>query len=656
VSELATAELGLALLVLGVFLAFLPWASREDKRVRRLLYVLFVYFQLRYFYWRFSETLPAVEWQAKSVIAYAYLAFEIWIVLKARGEFALYRDFTNRSAEADAHMHWYSRRPRPPLVEYLIPTYNENYAVLERAIVTALAQDHARVRVWVLDDGRREWLRELARDKGAEYLTRPDNVGFKAGNLNHALRVIASLPEPGEFVAVLDCDFVAKPQFVRRALSLMYDETVAIVQTKQIYYNLDPFQYSLPNGRALPDWQRYAFDLMAPSFDVDHGQTCCGTCFLARRSSLELIGGIPTESVAEDALASFALNERGLKTIYLAEGLSFGIVAEGLREFLTQCGRWCLGRVQNIYTQWGALSPRKSLREKAEFVEGNVMWAAFSLSRVFQLWLPVLYWFSGFTLFPILGTNEGFLSTFLPVFVFTQVAETWLCRATVLPITGEARTLLWTEVVLRATFRGLVRSKNFKFDVTDKGATRDRVSIHWRPLKWLILTGGLTIAGLAYRATTDYLPSQSGGSFDAFAFFWSYYNLLTIAVAIGVCIEPPQRRNEERFLATEEAAIKLGATAYPGQLIDISMSGALIETAAPAARGDIVQIELEDVGTVAARVVRRKDDARVALEFRANSAEREHLIRKLFSDRYVRPILEGSIRRVYRGVLQKAFA
>ena len=42
-----------------------------------------------------------------------------------------------------------------PLVDVLIPTYNEDLSIIERSIVGALALDHPRIRVWLLDDGRR---------------------------------------------------------------------------------------------------------------------------------------------------------------------------------------------------------------------------------------------------------------------------------------------------------------------------------------------------------------------------------------------------------------------------------------------------------------------------------------------------------------------
>ena len=50
---------------------------------------------------------------------------------------------------------------------------------------------------WLLDDGRRAEMRELAELAGARYLTRPDNSHAKAGNINAALPRTERRPGPG---------------------------------------------------------------------------------------------------------------------------------------------------------------------------------------------------------------------------------------------------------------------------------------------------------------------------------------------------------------------------------------------------------------------------------------------------------------------------
>src|ERR1700691_4152671 len=67
--------------------------------------------------------------------------------------------------------------------------------ILERTIVGALGMDYPNFRVWMLDDSRRAWVKTLCAELGCRYLSRSDNSHAKAGNIDHALKHIAALPD-----------------------------------------------------------------------------------------------------------------------------------------------------------------------------------------------------------------------------------------------------------------------------------------------------------------------------------------------------------------------------------------------------------------------------------------------------------------------------
>lgn len=71
-----------------------------------------------------------------------------------------------------------------------------------------MSMKYPNFRVSVLDGERRHWLADLCAQKGCHYLSRPDNSHAKPGNINHAVRYLAALSSPPDFVAVLDADFV----------------------------------------------------------------------------------------------------------------------------------------------------------------------------------------------------------------------------------------------------------------------------------------------------------------------------------------------------------------------------------------------------------------------------------------------------------------
>src|SRR4030095_1230060 len=89
--------------------------------------------------------------------------------------------------------------PRPGMtVDVFVPTYNESVDLVRKTLLAARAMDYPH-ETWLLDDGRRDEMRELAAQLGVHYLTRPDNEHAKAGNLNDALTQTT-----GDFVAVFD--------------------------------------------------------------------------------------------------------------------------------------------------------------------------------------------------------------------------------------------------------------------------------------------------------------------------------------------------------------------------------------------------------------------------------------------------------------------
>ena len=134
------------------------------------------------------------------------------------------------------------------------------YDILERTIVAATSIIHDNLRVWVLDDGARPWVKQLADELGAYYVARSDNTHAKAGNINNGLAHALSTGRKPEFVLLLDADFTVSRWFLRRTLGLFEADDVAIVQTPQHFYNADPIQAGLLCAEIWPDEQRFFFD------------------------------------------------------------------------------------------------------------------------------------------------------------------------------------------------------------------------------------------------------------------------------------------------------------------------------------------------------------------------------------------------------------
>ena len=261
-----------ALMAAGFLCVLLPWSNRENPFVRATLVTFALLMTWHYLLWRFS-TLPqflSFDW----FFGISFLGTELLTGIGGTITWIMLTRNSSRSAAVAANLPWLMQTR--PLVDVLICTYNEDRAILERTMIGAMGMKYPNFRVWVLDDGRREWLGELCAQKGCHYLTRPDNSHAKAGNINHAIVHLAALPSPPDFIAVLDADFVPFSNFVARTLSLFREGDVGIVQTPQHFFNPDPIQSNLAISEVFPDEQRFFFDIIMPSKDAWGLAFCCG--------------------------------------------------------------------------------------------------------------------------------------------------------------------------------------------------------------------------------------------------------------------------------------------------------------------------------------------------------------------------------------------
>ena len=196
-------------------------------------------------FWRITETLPPLSEPLDFSVGAIFTLVELLAMIGTSLALIFLTRTKDRTPEANANVPWLKSLPEQPLVDVLVCTYNEEEAILERTIIGALGIDYPRYRLWVCDDGRRAWLKDLCERHGCGYITRPDNTHAKAGNINHALLHLAELREQPEFVAILDADFVAKAQFLTRTVALMREADVGVVQTPQHFFNPDPIQTNL---------------------------------------------------------------------------------------------------------------------------------------------------------------------------------------------------------------------------------------------------------------------------------------------------------------------------------------------------------------------------------------------------------------------------
>src|SRR3954471_707812 len=212
--------------IAALAIAILPWLSRDHVVARGAAIGVCLGLTWRYLFWRVFYTLPPLGLTADFGVGVVFLVVEALCIVGTTISLVFLTRTRSRSQEADDNTPWLDSLPRLPRVDVLICTYNEDEKILERTIIGAQALNYGNFRLWVCDDGRRPWLKTLCERLQCGYLTRPDNDHAKAGNINNALVHLSSLPEPPDFISILDADFVVQPHFLRRAMALVKDEMV----------------------------------------------------------------------------------------------------------------------------------------------------------------------------------------------------------------------------------------------------------------------------------------------------------------------------------------------------------------------------------------------------------------------------------------------
>ncbi|WP_426299946.1 glycosyltransferase family 2 protein [Arthrobacter sp. R-11] len=198
------------------------------------------------------------------------------------------------------------RKPPPPApddatVDVFITTYNEP---LDLVMTTALAAKDIRRphSTWILDDGKRPALRELAESNGIGYVTRsadwtPDMPRHaKAGNLNNALMLTS-----GEYLLILDADQIPEPDILDKTLGYFNDDRVALVQTPQYFINVPADD---PLGSQAPLF----YGPIQQGKDGWNAAFFCGSNAILRREALMQLGLVgyvkATEQSVHRALAA----------------------------------------------------------------------------------------------------------------------------------------------------------------------------------------------------------------------------------------------------------------------------------------------------------------------------------------------------------------
>ena len=373
-----------------------------------------------------------------------------------------------------------------PTVDVYVCTYDEGLDVLGATLVGCdrITYPHT---TWVLDDGRRDEVRRLAERFGARYLSRPSNEHAKAGNINNALDFT-----DGQLLLILDADHVPQPDILDATVGYFDDPSVALVQTPHDFGNHDSFQH-FETGR---HDQSMFFEVIMPGKDRHDGAFWCGSAALILRHALWGIGGIATETVAEDFHTTIRLHGQGWHTRYHDETLVQGLAPHDLATFLLQRDRWARGNLAVLRTPENPLvAPGLTAKQRASYSSSLLAYFV-PLQRLGMLAVLVAMLVSG--RLPLHATLWQFCVFWLPWMVLNLATSAVLCRGQANLWDGAYSNLLTTEIFARAAFV-LVHPFRASFKVTPKDGIDDGGWPAARQLRLVLAMAGVLVAAVAVR-------------------------------------------------------------------------------------------------------------------------------------------------------------
>lgn len=590
-----------AVLAVTTFVVFLISNRVKGRAMSVFLVVLSLATSLRYIFWRVTETLDFTSFWDFALGSGLALAEIYAIMVLVFGYVQTLWPLDRKPlALPDDVSSW-------PTVDVYIPTYNESMSIVRATVLGAIAMDWPpeKVRVWLLDDGRREEFREFAAECGIGYLTRSDNAHAKAGNLNAAMKQTS-----GEFIAIFDSDHIPTRAFLQMTMGwLVAEPRIALVQTPHHFYSPDPFQRNLAAGTRVPSEGNMFYGLVQDANDYWNATFFCGSCAVLRRAALEEIDGFAVETVTEDAHTMLKLHRRGWESAYLRLPLAAGLATERLILHIGQRIRWARGMIQILRIDNPLFGPGLTIGQRICYLQA-MMHFLFGLPRVVFLTSPLAYLLLDVN---VIAASPLAIVAYAMPHIFHAVATNSRLQR-------NNRHSFWSEIyetvlalfLVRVTLVTLVAPRRGKFNVTSKGGLLENGYFDLGAVYPNLILTFVLLVGVLRGLLSMIFSTNEQLVFQALLLntIWASISLLVVTAALAVGRETRQIRSRARVRAAVPVAVYLpDGRAISGVTQDLSQGGSAVISERPlgVTDGCLVQFEFIIGGepvVVPARVVR----------------------------------------------------
>lgn len=349
-----------------------------------------------------------------------------------------------------------------PAVDVYITVAGEPTELVRETVRAARDMTYPHKHIYVLNDGfvakKDNWrdIERMAADEGVSCITRTVPGGAKAGNINNALRLTQS-----PLVAIFDADHVPHDDFLTKTVPYFADESVAFVQTPQFYKNFT--ENYLTQGAW--EQQELFFGPICKGKNRLNAATMCGTNMVIARDALVSVGGMCTESIAEDFVTGLFMHEKGYKSVYVPEVLAEGLAAEDFLSYSKQQFRWARGALDVIFRYNPLFRSGLSWAQRIQYLAS----ASFFLSGAVVLMnamLPIIFLYTGAV--PVVISGMLLASIFLP-YIFLTLYTLQKSSNYTFTFPSIALSMSAFTIHLQALWAAMTRKKS-SFAITSKEA------------------------------------------------------------------------------------------------------------------------------------------------------------------------------------------
>jgi cellulose synthase (UDP-forming) len=510
----------------------------------------------RYLWWRLNSTLNFLETLGPFIsvtlwLAEFYCLTTIMLLLVQVG----FHDKKKKKTEQNFDYN--------PSVDVYIPIYSESPEILEKTLAAARAMHYGNKTVFVLDDSRRDVVRDLAVAYGARYINGPRRHA-KAGNLNNALALTG-----GELIVVFDTDHIPVSSFLCETVPFFSDPKVGVVQTPHHFYNSDIFQRAFRSGGQVPNEQDMFNHGIQGGRDGWKGAFFVGSGAVFRRQALEQIGGFKLMSITEDIHSSQHLHAKGYTSVFVDKDLAVGLAAEDYASYIVQRKRWMQGCLQIFFKDNPLFQKGLGLRHRLGYF-ASLYYFFFPVIRL-VFWITPLYYLL-FHLHPVFSDVSTLLAHLVPYMICLPLLSSALLQQWPRMFWGTVYENAVSFPLFLSAFE-LVLSRKPAFKVTPKGITSDQRKFDFSSAGVTLAAAAVTLFAII-KGIVEF--NYFGIEKDAYFFNlgWAAYNLLFLLVSLLVAWERPQKRQSERISIPVPFKLSSAGFLLEGKLRDISLSGA----------------------------------------------------------------------------------